>query len=268
MRDPFRILIIDDNPVDREIFGRLLRGDREHGYEVTEAATGAEGIRLCRSSAPDCVLLDYQLPDANGLDVLADLVRDHTMPDTPVVMLTGQGSYATDVEAIKVGAQDYLVKDGVTGPILWRTIRHAIERHRLMVALKKELVYRARLETELRDSEARARMLTEVSGDGIITFGAGGVIESFNPTAESLFGYAASEVIGTNVSLLLPALLTGVGSDDGEVTGPVLGRRRISALRKDASTFSADTIVNAVHLAERRLFTCVVRGAAGRIAAD
>jgi len=262
MADRYCVLIIDDNPDDRELYTRLLRRDPDHQYEVLTAETGTTGIAVCRERTPDCVLLDYNLPDADGLDILADLVRDPSLPHRPVVMMTGQGNYETDIEAIKVGAQDYLEKNGITGPLLWRTIRHAIERHRLLVALKKELTYCARLERELRESEAKAQVIVNIAGDGIVTFDQDGRIESFNPTAEPLFGYSSSEMIGQNVARIIPVLFdrAAVAADESAV--PPAVRRELLGQRKDGSMFPVEVTMSRLDLEERRLFTCIVRGMA------
>src|SRR5712691_11677952 len=106
-----RILIVDDSPEDRATFRRFLEKDPEHSYTILEAETGEEGFALCGSQDVDCVLLDYQLPDFDGLDFLARLKAEKKKDFfSPVVMLTGAGNEAVAVQAMKSGAQDYLPK--------------------------------------------------------------------------------------------------------------------------------------------------------------
>ena len=78
-RGPYRILIVDDSAEDREIFRRLiLRGIAgDHDYAVEEAEGGEAGLRKCRDEPPDCVLLDYSLPDLDGLEFLAAVRREN-----------------------------------------------------------------------------------------------------------------------------------------------------------------------------------------------
>ena len=100
-----RILIIDDEAEIREGLEALL--DLE-GYEVDLAANGAEGERKLESRVYDLVLLDLMMPDKSGMEVLRDLrERDR---HTPVFMITAYGSVEAAVQAVKLGATDYLPK--------------------------------------------------------------------------------------------------------------------------------------------------------------
>jgi len=127
------LLVIDDDKVDRMTVIRGLRGTGTD-YAVTEAETGRQGIELAARQAFDCILLDYRLPDADGLDVLAELTAN---PDisVPVVMLTGEGNEMVAVEAMKRGASDYLPKNGIAADTLVRVIGNAVEKHVLQLQL-------------------------------------------------------------------------------------------------------------------------------------
>ncbi|HEY3244894.1 MAG TPA: ATP-binding protein [Phycisphaerae bacterium] len=134
-----RVLIVDDNPEDREVFRRLFRRSAERRYEVLEAASGAQGLQMCGSELPECVLLDYKLPDMDGLEFLTRLAPlDRQHPIVPVVMITGVGNEDVAVRAMKSGAQDYLVKDGVTQASLQRAVQNAIERVSLNRRLEEQ----------------------------------------------------------------------------------------------------------------------------------
>lgn len=67
---PYRILIIEDSPEDREFYRRRIAQGREGDYIFLETGSGQEGLRLCGEASPDCVLLDYRLPDLDGLEFL------------------------------------------------------------------------------------------------------------------------------------------------------------------------------------------------------
>jgi carbon storage regulator CsrA len=125
---PHRVLIVDDNPEDRATYRRLMSADRVGEYVVTESESGEEGLRLCKNEMPDCVLLDYRLPDLSGLEFLAELARDEAACRVPVVMLTGHGDEMVAVEAMKGGAQDYLVKRYITGERLQSAVYNAMAR--------------------------------------------------------------------------------------------------------------------------------------------
>ncbi|HEX7243823.1 MAG TPA: response regulator, partial [Longimicrobiaceae bacterium] len=97
------ILLIDDEP---DVIRSLGRFFERQGWEVYRAMTGEEGIRLYEAVRPDLVLLDLFLPGISGMDVLEVLIpRDAT-----VVMLTGHGDIASAVEAMKLGAENFLTK--------------------------------------------------------------------------------------------------------------------------------------------------------------
>ena len=102
------VLVIDDNPDDREAFRRALK-KADESCGCLEAEDALSGIALIERRRPDCVLLDYSLPGLNGLATLQRINEIDAF--LPVIMLTGQGSEAIAVQAMREGAQNYLVKD-------------------------------------------------------------------------------------------------------------------------------------------------------------
>lgn len=129
-RELLLVLIVEDSPEDRELYRRLLRQDPHHEYAILEAESGEEGLAICRRELPDCVLLDYRLPDIDGLEFLKELGGSGRPSRIAVVMLTGQGAHDIDRAAMECGAQDYLEKSRIDAEILARTIRHAVDRQR------------------------------------------------------------------------------------------------------------------------------------------
>ena len=98
-------LVIDDDEVVRKTCVELLEA---RGHKTLSAATVGEGLRLFSEHRPAAVLLDLRLPDGTGIDVLREFQRQ--APGTPVVVISGHGSVAEAVEAMKVGATDFLEK--------------------------------------------------------------------------------------------------------------------------------------------------------------
>lgn len=123
------ILIVDDNPDDREYIIRILKKLAFTHYHFIEASSGADAIKQLEAQTPDCILLDYSLPGDNGLAVLKNISGDY--PFLPVIILTGQGNEIVAAEAIKTGAQHYLVKSGLTSGALDHAIKTALEQKNL-----------------------------------------------------------------------------------------------------------------------------------------
>jgi len=99
------VLVVDDERNIRTLVARVLAPDQ---IEVQGAGTGSEGIQMADEMSPDLVLLDLRLPDMDGMDVLRTLKNRH--PGVAVIIITGFGQIQSAVEAIKVGATDYIEK--------------------------------------------------------------------------------------------------------------------------------------------------------------
>ncbi|MEH2342903.1 MAG: PAS domain-containing protein [Nostoc sp.] len=133
------LLIVDDSPEDRELYRRYLLRDREHSYTILEATLGQLGLELWQQHQPDVVLLDYRLPDMDGLEFLAQLQPSTQQPCLPVIVVTGQGNEAIAVKAIKAGAQDYIVKEQITPEGLQIAVNGAIETVQLRTQLQQRI---------------------------------------------------------------------------------------------------------------------------------
>ena len=121
-----RILIVDDSADDRQLVRRYMMTSAKHRFNFMETDLGEHGLELCRQQSPDCVLLDYHLPDLNGLEFLDELRRQATGRTIPVILFTGQGNEKVAVTAMKNGAKDYLVKQDLSPQSLQRAVYDAI----------------------------------------------------------------------------------------------------------------------------------------------
>ena len=135
--DSLKILVIDDNPADRELYKQFLVDDFDQEYEFSETGLGKEGVKVCNTDDFDCVLLDYNLPDLNGVEFL-NLLDRKTKTRIPVIMLTGQGNETVAADALRAGATDYLPKRVVSTESLKRTIGNAVEKFHLRKAIENQ----------------------------------------------------------------------------------------------------------------------------------
>ncbi|MES2016353.1 MAG: response regulator [Pseudomonadota bacterium] len=147
--EPIRVLIVEDDLVDRMACRRMFDANVEPRFELHEADCGEQGLAAARALRPDCILLDYNLPDLSGLEFLSRLGEQSGRAMAPVMMLTGADSGAIAADAMRRGARDYLVKD-VHGRYLAQ-LPGAIAR----------MLREQRLHDEKRQAEARFRTLVE-----------------------------------------------------------------------------------------------------------
>lgn len=137
MASGLQLLLVDDSLEDQETYLRFLS---EVGYgpdNVTTAFTGEEALETFRSNPPDCLILDYRLPDLNALEFLKRLSNVSHQPPVAVVVLTGQGSEKVAAETMKLGAHDYLVKSDVTASTLLEAILSSIARQQREIGIRQ-----------------------------------------------------------------------------------------------------------------------------------
>ena len=119
---PFTVLVVDDEPDIRQVVSDILS---DEGYAVTTAQDAATA-RVCYvEDRPDLVLLDIWMPDTDGIALLREWRKDSDVLQTPVIMISGHGTVETAVEAIRVGAYDFLEKPLSTAKLLVTVARAA-----------------------------------------------------------------------------------------------------------------------------------------------
>jgi PAS domain S-box-containing protein len=168
-----RILVVDDDRIDREIYKRCLKEIATPSFEFTEAESAAAGIELGKTWRPDCILLDYDLPDMNGLQVLAGFRTGGESLPCAVVMLTAFGGEGLAVQAMKAGVMDYLPKRQVSAESLAYTVTNAIQKFQMQRRIEEQ---RAALER----SQRRYEQLLEAMPQMVWTANAEGRLEYAN----------------------------------------------------------------------------------------
>lgn len=140
MNNSIRLLLVEDNPADADLVMDLLEDTGAINFELTRAGRLSEALGELERQTQDCLLLDLGLPDAQGMEPVISIRSAY--PNVPIVVLTGRDDEQTGIQALREGAQDYLVKGRVDGDAIGRAIRYSIERKRLDAA-KSEFIARA-----------------------------------------------------------------------------------------------------------------------------
>lgn len=217
--DTFKLLLVEDNPADARLVEIALAEVDGKTFEIQHVDRLSQALGLVGANAFDAVLLDLSLPDSHGLDTVAQVkIAD---PKVPIIVLSGLLDEDIAIQAVKTGAQDYLVKGQESGYLIVRAIRYAIERKRSEEALREahdelerrvemrtaELVeVNQRLRAEIAEhelseaarqqSEERFRMLIDTIPYGVQENDPSGFITFSNPWHQRSLGYSADELKG------------------------------------------------------------------------
>jgi PAS domain S-box-containing protein len=179
MNENIKVLLIEDNPGDARLIEVMLK-EAELQFELKRVDHLSSGIGQMKSDSFDAILLDLGLPDSQGLNTLMKISEIEL--EAPVIVLTGLADETIRTQAIKEGAQDYLIKGQIDKNLLARSINYAIERKRA--------------EDALRASEARFLDLYENAPNAYFSIGVDGRIRRCNRRAGELLGYDVEKLTG------------------------------------------------------------------------
>ncbi|NJK66314.1 MAG: response regulator [Microcoleus sp. CSU_2_2] len=175
-----KILLVEDNPADADLLAELLEVSGDIQWELVSVEFLHAAIaHLCKQPF-DVVLLDLSLPDSRGLETLTRLRE--VAPDTAMVVMTGLDDQGIALEAVRLGAQDYIVKGQITTQLLVRTIRYAIERSQTFQML--------------RESERRFRAIFDSSFQLTKLLTPQGVVLEINQTTLDFAGIQSRDIVG------------------------------------------------------------------------
>jgi len=226
-KDHIRILLIEDDEDDYALVRGLLSGLSRADFSLEWVKTYQEGLKeLCRADHDVC-LLDYRLGSRNGLELIREAMRAGC--DKPIIFLTGEKNHGVDMEAIRSGAADYLVKALLTADMLDRSIRYSIARkkserelksyrHRLEdlvrerteqletanEKLRLEVAERKLAEEALQESEGELRGLFAAMTDVVLVLNADGHYVKIAPTSSTNLYRPPDELLGKKVHEVLP----------------------------------------------------------------
>jgi signal transduction histidine kinase len=141
-----QVLLVEDNAGDARLLREMFSKERHGSFELTHLLRMSDALIHLAKSAVDVVLLDMGLPDGHGIETVR---RTRAVaPEVPVIVLTGLDDEALAAEAMKEGAQDYLIKGQIESRALPRALRHAIERHRAQVETDLILMHQLEFKDE------------------------------------------------------------------------------------------------------------------------
>jgi PAS domain S-box-containing protein len=226
-----KILLVEDNPVDVLVIRDELSRLSGNSYMLFTAGSLAEAQAILERESIDVVLLDLVLPDGSGLETFFALQL--TAPDVPVVVMSGLDDESVAVEAVREGAQDYLVKGKCDGLALSRSITYAIERQQLIVRLRNA-------EKSLRQSEERFRAIFEGAQDAIYIQDCDSRLTHVNPATSRIFGRPARELVGKRDETLfgLDAAKQIRNINDRVLAGETVEEERMVSLADARRVFS------------------------------
>jgi len=240
---PPRILIVDGDANAQENVREILEQDH---YLIDTATTAIEALEKTRLEKISVVILDQDVPDRSVEQLIPDI--QSLASEAAIIFVTDSVDDA--VAAMRLGADHHLLKP--INPSVLRADLVSIVEHQ-------------RAKSELRDQYVRMRAVVNSAIEGIITIDETGVIESFNPAAENMFGYTPNEAHGMNINELMPEPYSSEHHrylSDFRRTGirKIIGTGRdVVAQRRDGTTFPVHLSVSEVLLEDRRLFTGMVR---------
>ena len=183
VKSEIKVLLVEDSPSDAELIKHELGEDQGYRFEVIWVSRVDKAIAELERQQFDVALLDLTLPDSDGLATFTR-IRATCPQQLPIIILTGTGNEQIGIEAISLGAQDYLVKGSADSKSIARAIRYSIERKLTTEALRK--------------SEEYFKSITQNSSDVIIIVNKLGTITYVSPSVERFSGYKTTDLIGKN----------------------------------------------------------------------
>ena len=193
----FNILLLEDNLTDAELVEHLLKKTGIN-FEIKRVDTAADFIKQIHEFKPDLILSDYSLPVFDGLEALK--IAKKTIPEVPYVFVSGHIGEDRAIEALRVGASDYVLKDKINKlvPTVTRVLEDIVSREKIKNA-----------EKALKESEKSFRGLFNSITDAIYILDESGIFLDVNPGVTKMYGYEKDELLGQS-----PAMLSAEGRNN------------------------------------------------------
>ncbi|HAV78237.1 MAG TPA: adenylate/guanylate cyclase domain-containing response regulator [Anaerolineae bacterium] len=202
--EPGKLLIVDDNKVNRIL---LSRGVEHHGHRVETAENGKDALDMLRKGSFDLMLLDIEMPEMNGYQVLEACLQDHELRNIPIIMTSSLDEIESVVKCVELGAEDYLNKP--VNPILLRArVNASLEKKRLRDEQRK--LIRTFATKEVADELSRTGF--SLGGDFVEASVMFADIRSFTTLTESRSPAEIIELLNDYYALMFDAITSNGGT--------------------------------------------------------
>ncbi|MFW5709809.1 MAG: response regulator [Chloroflexota bacterium] len=210
MVEGIHVLLVEDNPADVRLIQEMLLASPNERIFLNSVSTLADALARVEQNTYDAILLDLSLPDSSGINTL-QRIRVPAF-NTAIVVLTGMSDESVGIEAVQLGAQDYLPKDHVDRRLLIRSIRYAIERHSIEVALRhSEEEYRSLIDDVFETSMVAVLILDRAYN-----------VVWCNQASEIYFGIGRERLLGRNKRQLIDSDLKYIFEDPDDYSTRLL----------------------------------------------
>src|SRR5574343_740995 len=247
-----KVLAVDDNRTNLHILQVFLK---KLGHDVILAENGEEALRRFEAESPDLVLLDIMMPIMDGFEAAPRIKAIRAERWSPVIFLSALNRDENLVEGLDAGADDYLTK-----PINFVVLEAKLRSMQRSLSMQQVAI----------DSLRRVQAISDNVLDAIVTTDESGLIVSVNQSTERIFGWAATELIGQNVNMLMPQQLRETHDNyirefTESKSSRIFGQEReIKALHKDGHQFPATIAITQIMLDNQRMIIAVLRDSSER----
>jgi PAS domain S-box-containing protein len=252
------ILVVEDSPMQSMIIQDALG---EAGFETVAAVSLQEARDWLARNVPELIVLDYRLPDGEGVDLIDWL--DAANRKIPFVVTTARGSEQIAVDMMKRGALDYLVKDAGLAVNLADTVHRVVARLRNDQALEEA-------RRSLREAEQRTRQVIEAAPEAFVSVDEQGLIVHWNAAATQIFGYEEHEILGQSILVLMPEAVRQyastmlAGFPQTPTPADLTVRREALALHREGREFPVELSAFPVRVGEHWNLSAFVHDITGR----
>ena len=256
-RMPLKVLVVDDTATNRLMLQVFLR---KLGIEVVVAEDGEKAVAAYERESPDIVIMDVMMPVMDGYEATRRIKALAGDRWTPVIFLSALDNEESLVTGLDAGGDDYLSK-----PVNFVVLDAKLRSTARALALQRSL----------EEERQRTAAITDNLVDGVITIDASGTMLTCNPAIENMFGYVQSEMIGHNVSMLMPEpyrsehdgyLAHYIKGGQPRILG--VGQRELRGRRKSGEEFALELGISEMRVNGSRQFVGVLHDASERIAAE